>query len=479
MTSTEANNLIEEAGERIKELELRLERKRLTFDSLYRLIERLGTTLELDKIIRFFMMTLAGQLKLDHVSLYLFSNSTMNLILYHTLGRGKKDELGRINIGSGLGRWIVERKSMASIKEFVGRPAGMNGVVDGHARILIENGLEYSYPLIDGTDLIGAIIFGDKIGGGDLADFDIETLHMVVKVATMAIKNSVLYQTALQSKKEIENFSQVKNEFMHHTSHELRTPLTVLKSAIWSIETTESSNAMLIDMAKEATKQLQENVERVLSLSDIGLKDSLLDLRETDLFALLEACYRKVVPELGEKGVTLKLDRSIDRYYLMVDPSKMQIVISSIIDNAVCSVERGGTIQLGLTFSKDGPDDSAGVQLSGWKTTDESGDVFEILKRETDLEDDGSCVESGGITPTKGFIVITVKDNGIGIPSDEIRLISEPFHRASNSRISEVRGLGLGLSVSQKIIEGHCGQLYCKSTEGVGSEFSIWLPIRA
>lgn len=73
------------------------------------------------------------------------------------------------------------------------------------------------------------------------------------------------------------------------------------------------------------------------------------------------------------------------------------------------------------------------------------------------------------------FFIVRVRDDGIGIPSEEIKLIAEPFHRASNSPLKNVKGLGIGLSVASKIIAGHGGRFFCKSEEHRGSEFSIWL----
>ena len=85
--------------------------------------------------------------------------------------------------------------------------------------------------------------------------------------------------------------------------------------------------------------------------------------------------------------------------------------------------------------------------------------------------------DAGALLPSGGghFLVVRVRDDGIGIPRDEITAIAEPFRRASNSPLANVKGLGIGLSVALKIIAGHGGRLFCRSVEGEGTEFSIWL----
>jgi signal transduction histidine kinase len=72
--------------------------------------------------------------------------------------------------------------------------------------------------------------------------------------------------------------------------------------------------------------------------------------------------------------------------------------------------------------------------------------------------------------------VLRVKDNGVGIPEREIEKIVQPFCKASNSGDKNAGRMGAGLSLSQKIISNHGGQLFCRSTEGEGTEFSIWIP---
>jgi len=62
-----------------------------------------------------------------------------------------------------------------------------------------------------------------------------------------------------------------------------------------------------------------------------------------------------------------------------------------------------------------------------------------------------------------------------GIPESEIASLSRPFERASNSPLANVRGMGIGLSISQRIISGHGGRLFCRSEEKSGSEFSVFL----
>ena len=77
------------------------------------------------------------------------------------------------------------------------------------------------------------------------------------------------------------------------------------------------------------------------------------------------------------------------------------------------------------------------------------------------------------------YIVISVKNDGIGISAAEISALADPFTIAAGSADPSVRELGIGLSVSRRMVAAHGGAIYCKSDLGQGAQFSIWLPLNA
>jgi signal transduction histidine kinase len=75
------------------------------------------------------------------------------------------------------------------------------------------------------------------------------------------------------------------------------------------------------------------------------------------------------------------------------------------------------------------------------------------------------------------FIVIAVKDHGVGIPRDEQAKVFDRFHRVSTGLIHDVKGSGLGLSIVRHIVEAHGGRVTVESRPGEGSTFFLHLPI--
>jgi len=76
-----------------------------------------------------------------------------------------------------------------------------------------------------------------------------------------------------------------------------------------------------------------------------------------------------------------------------------------------------------------------------------------------------------------GQVIIQVADQGMGIPADELTNIFMKFFRSKNAKASPIRGSGLGLYLARYFVELHRGRIYCESTVGQGSTFTVELPI--
>ena len=463
----------------VKRLEESLEKRNITFEALFGLFEKIGTTLDLATIVRLFLLTLMGQLRLKRIALYLASSDGTRFVMHHALGIGRQVLPTAFCVEHTLTRWLRSEKDAPHIDSFFNEYKGeVPGETAGFLGEMAGRSFAYAYPLTDRDELLGAVFFSGKVTGEGFSQFDNELLRMLAKVATITIRNAALYRSAVQSKQELERFSRIKKEFINHTSHELRTPITVLKSALWSIESDEIDEGVLIDMSKDAVLRMQDKIEQLLSLNDIELNATAFDLARTDVSSLLEECLREIIPELEEKQITVDLDDRARYREIMVDAAKMKLVLRGIIDNAVNAVERGGTISIVTDVTDIPPGGGDGIEIPDWSTVAEGPLPYSPC--------DAADNEHAGTGPSRNFtdfhpssqgsfLVMRVRDDGVGIPADEIMAVSEPFRRASNSPLKNVKGLGIGLSVALKIIAGHGGRLFCRSEEGRGTEFSIWL----
>ncbi len=131
--------------------------------------------------------------------------------------------------------------------------------------------------------------------------------------------------------------------------------------------------------------------------------------------------------KLEEKDINLHVNFP-DEILVYVDPGRIQQVIRNLIDNAI-------------TYS------------------DEEGEI-EIAAETRDKE-----------------VKISVKDNGLGIPENDVPHVFDRFYRVDSSRSRETGGSGLGLTIAKEIVEAHGGTIEVNSSEGEGTEFTFTLPL--
>jgi len=452
----------------------------MTFDAIFKLLEKIGTTMDVKRIVQLFLMTVMGQLGLKRAVCYLVHTERKLLSGFYSLGLADKDSIAAFDMDGAFVGWLESLEGPEHIDRYFTHSGGRACRDEDAVATLVDRGFAYAYPLKDQEGMVGAIFYSAKTTGEGFDEFENELLKMLAGVATITIKNAWLYQMTLLSKLELEKFAEVKKEFINHTSHELRTPLTVLKSALWSIEPGEVDDNIMVDMAKNAVQSLQNKVEYLLSLNEIELKRTDLHMEPADVSVIIEDCLRDILPELEEKAVRVSVDDRVRFERVMIDPSKVKIVLRNILGNALDSVKEGGSILVETTLSDEGPGEEEGVEIGDWHLSFEErfgGGFFLDPGRES--LDSGKSDERPAFRRTlqERFFVIRIQDDGIGIPPEEIKSLAEPFRRATNSTVKNVKGLGIGLSVSQKIVAGHGGKIFCRSVEGNGAQFSIWIPM--
>lgn len=452
-----------------------LDKKNIAFQSLFSLIEKLGTTLDLEKVIRLLLNTLMGQIRLRKVCFYLPAADRQSIIPYHSMGLGRDAGLPEITAECGFVRWLESIESFVHIDRFYNTQAeGTKGCK--HLDSLLEKGFAYALPMKGKNETVGIIFLSDKVVEEPIHDFDIDLMLMISRVASITIRNAWLYRKICQAKTELENFAKIKKQFINHTSHELRTPLTIINSALDFIQTNEKEESMM-DMVKKAVSDLKGKVELLLSLNDIELKDSTDQPQILNIYSILQECVEEIKADIEENRIDVSLKNNAGSGGVLADYSKMKIVFRSLIDNALNYVQNGGRIDITVGITSEQPGKEDGIELRRWGDGiygDYPWDGDNICTEQPAAEVTANPAgEESADCPT--YLVVRIKDNGIGIPESEIASLSRPFERASNSPLANVRGMGIGLSISQRIISGFGGKLFCRSEENSGSEFSVFL----
>ena len=232
---------------------------------------------------------------------------------------------------------------------------------------------------------------------------------------------------------ELGNLEENRRKFVSDASHELKTPLATIKLICDSVVSTENPDPEMIqdflgDLSDEVDR-LTRIVERLLKLTKLDCGKSLPAPEPTDVPMLLNAVIRKLTHNANAKKIVLYSDYKVENLApVMLDYDKIYEAVYNLCDNAI-------------------------------KYTDEGGYVKIILSKEGKN------------------IVIAVEDNGPGIPPEEQEKIFDRFYRLDDSRARDTGGTGLGLAIARESVILHSGRIELSSEVGVGSTFSIYLPI--
>ena len=241
---------------------------------------------------------------------------------------------------------------------------------------------------------------------------------------------AVLHDTTEQDKEERE-----RRLFVSNVSHELRTPLTSVKSYLEALDDGALSEPVAPDFVKVSlneTNRMMRMVTDLLSLSRIDNETSQLDIELTNFTAFITFIlnrFDKIKSQSQEDTKKYELIREypITPIWVEIDTDKMTQVIDNILNNAIKYSPDGGKIKVGM--------------------------------RTTDAQ-----------------LIISISDEGLGIPKKDLPRIFDRFYRVDKARSRAQGGTGLGLAIAKGIVKQHKGFIWAKSEYGKGSTFTIVLP---
>lgn len=223
---------------------------------------------------------------------------------------------------------------------------------------------------------------------------------------------------------------QTRRDFVANVSHELKTPLTSIQGFSQAILDGAAADPEAVRRAatiiNDEADRMRRSVEGLLDLARLDAGQAALHRVPTDLAAVLASITEKLSLRAAEKKITLR--SQIEPLPSMVaDADRLAQVFANLLDNALKYTPNGGTVTLT-------------AQLG-----------------------------SGGA-------VVTVADTGSGIPAEDLPHIFERFYRVEKSK-AVGRGYGLGLAITKEIVQAHGGAISVESVSGLGTKFTVRLPL--
>jgi len=289
--------------------------------------------------------------------------------------------------------------------------------------------------MFDGTPR-GAVFVGRTEAGDPFDEADTRRLTLFANLVSPAVRNAQLYNQREAARREAERANHVKTRFLASVTHELRTPLNLVINNMDFMrigafgDVTEEQLSRLNQTVRSA-EHLLYLINDLLDVSKIEAGEMQLFIQSTDVHTIIEdsvdttyALMEKI--EGKEARVTLITDIDETLPKIPIDARRIRQVITNLLSNAV-------------KFTHD-------------------GEVKLTVK----------AVESG--------IMFAVSDTGIGIPDGELDILFEAFERTTQAKEENIEGTGLGLPISQFLVQQHGGILEVKSVAGKGTTFMFTLP---
>ena len=253
------------------------------------------------------------------------------------------------------------------------------------------------------------------------------------KLKEMVAQNEKNLATISSLAGKAEAASKSKSEFLANMSHEIRTPMnSIMGFAELALDNAVSPQVKeYLGKITDSTKWLLHIINNILDISKIESSKMELEKIPFDLHGIFSRCQSVILPDVNEKGLDLRVYTEPQAgKKLLGDPIRLYQALMNLLSNAVKFTD-SGTVRM-----------SAAIRNSG----DDSMTVY-----------------------------FEVKDSGIGMTTEQIKRIFEPFMQADSSTTRNYGGTGLGLPITKNIVEMMGGKLSVESAPGEGSRFSFEL----
>lgn len=271
--------------------------------------------------------------------------------------------------------------------------------------------------------------------GSMIIDFSSEDTPFIIRAnfSTVVDEEEEVtgFITVISDVTEQEKIEQERRDFVSNVSHELRTPLTTMKSYLEALSEGAWENKEIaprfLEVTQKETDRMIRMVNDLLQLSKMDSDELPMHKERTEFTGYMHQVIDRYEMNLPE---TIALQRNIPKgnAFVWMDKDKITQVFDNIITNAFKYSPEGGKVSINLD------------------------------KR-------------------RHYIIVSIQDEGMGIPYDKLEKIFERFYRADRARTRKLGGTGLGLAITKELIEAHHGKIWAQSKEGKGTTILFTLPL--
>ncbi|WP_271811198.1 ATP-binding protein [Clostridium beijerinckii] len=244
--------------------------------------------------------------------------------------------------------------------------------------------------------------------------------------------------TELKSKEEALELEKLRTEFFANISHELRTPLNIilgviqiLKRDLLDKEKPIDKGKIInnIDIERQNCFRLLRLINNLIDSTKLDAGHFQIDMINCNIVSVVEEITLSVASYISNNNINLIFDTDVEEKIIACDPDKIERIMLNLLSNCI-------------------------------KFTDDNGSIFV------------------NIFDGEEYITLSVEDTGIGIPEEKVDIIFDRFRQVDKSFTRNYEGSGIGLSLVKSLVEMHDGTISVESKYGVGTKFTIKLPVK-
>jgi two-component system cell cycle sensor histidine kinase PleC len=262
---------------------------------------------------------------------------------------------------------------------------------------------------------------------------DVSGLYGIMQDVTEAQQHE---RALMEAKESAERAYAAKSQFLANMSHELRTPLNAIIGFSEMMQQQllgPLGNDRYLDYIKginESGQHLLDLITDILDMSKIEAGKYELDLEDVNVAKVIRLAVHMMEGRAMDQGIKISVKVSDENMKILADRRAVMQITLNLLSNAVKFSHPNGLVE-------------------------------------------AECIAQNG------FVLIRVKDHGIGIPANKLPTITNPFEQAANQYTRGHEGSGLGLSITKELAELHGGGIHIESTVNVGTSVTIRLPLDA
>jgi signal transduction histidine kinase/ligand-binding sensor domain-containing protein/AraC-like DNA-binding protein len=250
-----------------------------------------------------------------------------------------------------------------------------------------------------------------------LRKYELNKVHAKNKLGLKRLESEILQEA-----------EKVKSNFFGRVSSELKSPLSIMTENITKLKKrlNDPGDKKTLDIIEQNSRNLYRQINQLIGFSELEAGSMKLQVSRNDLIPFLRGIVLNFEPAAKAKNIELTLHSPMDHLNIYFDPEKIERILNNLVSNAI-------------------------------KYTPERGSIIVIVELRSER------------------LYIKVKDNGNGIAADKLDHLFNIYDKTTRGTVKDKGGLGLGLTITKKLVNLHKGDIQAMSTPGMGSTFTFWI----